>query len=77
MRRLATTTPCLLLLLSLGCPSEQVVVRETEASCGNGELEEGEQCDDGNVEQTDGCTGACALAACGDGVLRLDLDPGG
>ena len=53
--------------------SEQVVVRETEATCGNGHVEAGEGCDDGNQVNTDGCTNACAVAVCGDGTTRTDL----
>ena len=29
--------------------------------CGNGVLEQGEQCDDGNIQNGDGCTSACAI----------------
>lgn len=53
---------------------EQVVVRETPALCGNGEIEAGEACDDGNESSTDGCTTGCDLARCGDGVKRSDID---
>jgi len=35
-------------------------------SCGNGVLESGEQCDDGNADNGDGCTSACQNARCGD-----------
>ena len=49
---------------------DQVVVRETQAACGNGSIEGSEQCDDGNVENTDSCTAGCIVAACGDGVMR-------
>ena len=59
MVRLASTGLGLSLVLSLGCPGEQVVVRETEASCGNGELEPGEACDDGNLDGGDGCGSTC------------------
>jgi len=34
--------------------------------CGNGELDDGELCDDGNSDTTDACV-ACAPATCGDG----------
>lgn len=37
--------------------------------CGNGRLEDGETCDDGNVESCDGCSAACRLEACGNGVV--------
>ena len=54
-------------LLSLSC-GDQVVVRETEAACGNGSVEVGEQCDDGNDTNTDECTNGCEVGVCGDGV---------
>ncbi|MFQ5666965.1 MAG: PQQ-dependent sugar dehydrogenase [Candidatus Binatia bacterium] len=33
------------------------------ATCGNGSLEPGEQCDDGNVTNADGCSATCQLEA--------------
>ena len=39
------------------------------AGCGNGIVEAGEACDDGNTDDCDGCTSRCTLTAgCGDGV---------
>ena len=52
-----------------------MVVRETEAACGNGEVELGEQCDDGNEQPDDACTDGCKIARCGDAILRNDLTP--
>ena len=43
------------------------------AVCGNGVVEGDEACDDANADPSDGCTNDCALAACGDGILRTDL----
>jgi len=44
------------------------------AVCGNGILEEGEQCDDGNTINGDGCTEFCDLEpsvpVCGNGILE-------
>jgi cysteine-rich repeat protein len=37
--------------------------------CGNGRIEAGEQCDDGNAAEGDGCTGCVRDPYCGDGVL--------
>jgi cysteine-rich repeat protein len=37
--------------------------------CGNGNLESGEQCDDGNNNNNDGCSSACQLEACPDMVI--------
>jgi cysteine-rich repeat protein len=47
----------------------------TKAGCGNGIVDPGEQCDDGNAAQGDGCSATCsneAGAACGNGAV----DPG-
>ncbi len=32
--------------------------------CGNGEVELGEDCDDGNLTETDGCTNVCTIGEC-------------
>ncbi len=37
--------------------------------CGNGQLEQGEECDDGNLNEVDGCTSQCRIGPC-------ELDPG-
>ena len=67
----------LVILVAVIAPcSDQVIVRETEASCGNASIEMGEQCDDGNNINTDACTNACEVARCGDGVARADLGAG-
>ncbi|MFT3774424.1 MAG: DUF4215 domain-containing protein [Minicystis sp.] len=42
----------------------------TVAMCGNGVVEAGEECDDGNHVDTDACTNACKNAACGDGIVQ-------
>ncbi|RMD85130.1 MAG: hypothetical protein D6815_02575 [Candidatus Dadabacteria bacterium] len=39
------------------------------AVCGNGVIEVGEQCDDGNASNGDACLNSCLLAYCGDGYL--------
>ena len=50
--------------------------RETAPLCGNGVVEDGEECDDGNPVDGDGCESTCRLTPprgfCGDGLL----DPG-
>jgi cysteine-rich repeat protein len=43
------------------------------ASCGNGLLETGEQCDDANMVSTDACIG-CKTATCGDGFVRASVE---
>lgn len=43
----------------------------TPVACGDAHLNEaaGEECDDGNVDETDGCRSSCLLPKCGDGML--------
>ncbi|HEX3474584.1 MAG TPA: OmpA family protein [Kofleriaceae bacterium] len=45
------------------------------ARCGDSIVSTGEQCDDGNTDDTDGCTNRCTIQAvptCGDGVKQAD-----
>jgi cysteine-rich repeat protein len=39
------------------------------AQCGNGIVEPGEQCDDGNIFSGDGCSRLCRIEVCGNGIL--------
>ena len=41
-----------------------------ENFCGDGTLDAGEQCDDGNADNTDSCTQYCKIAICGDGYTQ-------
>ena len=41
-----------------------------QPECGNGDTEEGEECDDGNTSNTDGCTNDCKSSSCGDGFKQ-------
>ena len=47
----------------------------TKGRCNNGILEEGEECDDGNARDFDGCSAFCQYerGACGDGILQRSL----
>src|SRR5690606_20446340 len=44
----------------------------SDETCGNGHLDAGEECDDGNTLPGDGCSPDCVPEACGNGVV----DPG-
>ncbi len=48
-------------------PGEPIVGGDPE--CGNGILDAGETCDDGNASSGDGCSDECQLENCGNGVL--------
>ena len=44
---------------------------DCQPTCGNGSVDPGEACDDGNQSDCDGCRGNCAAVEgmCGDGTL--------
>jgi len=42
--------------------------------CGNGITEPGEECDDGNIINTDGCKNDCTHNICGDGYLNIGTE---
>jgi cysteine-rich repeat protein len=44
------------------------------ASCGNGTVDTGEQCDDGNTDNTDACLSNCRDASCGDGYAHTGIE---
>jgi len=48
----------------------KVELPPSTAVCGNGVIEPGEECDDGNSDNCDGCSNDCTLVTgCGDGVV--------
>ena len=51
-------------------PAQGCVLETTADCCGNLAVEEGEECDDGNMDDSDACVG-CLHAVCGDGVLYV------
>jgi cysteine-rich repeat protein len=63
-----TVTPAQGEVLQVGLALEPLGVR---GFCGDGNLDPGEECDDGNREDRDGCTNGCQCARCGDGILHL------
>jgi cysteine-rich repeat protein len=53
---------------------------DTGPICGNGEIELGEQCDDGNLTHLDECTTGCTIPTCTDGLhsgMETGRDCGG
>lgn len=60
-------------------PTPSPVARATPspaggAVCGNNIVEEGEACDDGNIDNTDACSNLCELARCGDGAIQAGVE---
>ena len=53
-----------------GCPSDEPPSPDPAPRCGDGTLDPGEACDDGdaNTDAADACREDCTLPACGDGI---------
>lgn len=58
-------------ITSLVAPTA-AVAQSVRAACGNGLLDQGEECDDGNLNNIDGCTNSCRTNVCGNG--RVDAN---
>lgn len=50
-------------------PSGFIYVPGTSAVCGDGVIQDGEACDDGNEVNEDSCLNDCHLATCGDSIV--------
>lgn len=51
-------------------PTTDAMTTDAPESCGDGVVDAGEECDDGNMVNDDACTNMCALASCGDGLVQ-------
>jgi cysteine-rich repeat protein len=58
------------LFLAAGCDQGTVGA----GVCGDGELDPGEECDDGNTVDEDACTASCHKARCGDGIVHEGVE---
>jgi cysteine-rich repeat protein len=70
-------TTCLLVLLAACGRTDLVPAPEVPprpALCGDGVLQRGEGCDDGNPDDTDACRASCEVARCGDGVVWAGVE---
>jgi len=61
------------LLVSFHLPDDDIEAPTAQPICGNGLVEGDEECDDGDQEDSDACTG-CRIATCGDGVVRTGVE---
>ncbi len=70
--KIATTlkisTLVLFALPLTGCPDDDQGLEPSP--CGDGVLDENEECDDGNTKNGDGCSDTCTLEECGNGVVE-------
>ena len=46
----------------------------TAGVCGDGHVDAGEDCDDGNANEIDGCLNNCTAASCGDGFVEAGVE---
>lgn len=51
--------------------SGEGVYCKQHSKCGNGVVDYGEECDDGNLNEFDGCTNNCEKPTCGDGYEQV------
>ncbi|MBI1826253.1 MAG: DUF4215 domain-containing protein [Planctomycetes bacterium] len=56
------------------CASEAQGSGCVATQCGDGVVQGGEQCDDGNANDNDACTNACTIARCGDGIVQTGVE---
>ena len=54
-------------------PSSDTAEEELVEECGNGIIEPGEACDDGNISNADGCSENCVVEVCGDSLVNASL----
>lgn len=69
------TAPCVLPING----DQTIIAIFATISCGNGVLDSGEECDDGNSNNNDACINGCQNAKCGDGFTwfgREECDDG-
>ena len=59
---------------NIGAYTLTVLTQVPPAVCGNGAVEAPEQCDDGNLVNTDACTGVCRTAVCGDTFIQAGVE---
>lgn len=57
---------------TMGAADRTLYAKWTLATCGDGTVQAGEECDDGNLVNNDACTNNCTLPICGDGIVQGD-----
>lgn len=54
---------------------EWTASQQAPEGCHDGDLDVGEECDDGNYVNTDACVNPCVVASCGDGYTQMGVEP--
>src|SRR5689334_8370730 len=57
-------------LAIIGACNQLADIHPPSTLCGNGVVDDGEECDDGNLDSTDDCTVECRNPRCGDGFVN-------
>jgi cysteine-rich repeat protein len=74
MGRLRLAVVCVLALCACKVPNASRTQSSTGPVCGNGIVEPGEVCDDGNTVSGDGCSADCTSdESCGNGIVDTDV----
>ena len=73
-RALSTFAPVMLAIVFVVCGCGGSNDNGGFEHCGNGVLDSGEQCDDGNLIDTDACLSTCQFNVCGDGVINTGVE---
>jgi MYXO-CTERM domain-containing protein len=54
---------------------EWTATQQAPEGCHDGDLDPGEECDDGNFSNSDACVNPCVFASCGDGYTQVGVEP--
>jgi MYXO-CTERM domain-containing protein len=54
---------------------EWTATQQAPEGCHDGDFDPGEECDDGNFSNADGCVNPCVFASCGDGYTYVGVEP--
>ena len=57
-----------------GTPCARMQAGDICNRCGDGEVNDDETCDDGNLDETDACRNDCTAAECGDGLVHVGVE---
>lgn len=73
-RRMARATIMVSLVLLSACGGSKENVTKRFELCGNGVLDDHEECDDGNRADNDACLSSCLLSTCGDEFVYVGAE---